>query len=669
MKGAKFLPLVVIVAGILAYHNSFSVPFMLDDQPSILENPTIRHLWPIWVPLSPPVWRMQGRPLPNLSLALNYALGGYEVWGYHALNLAIHMLVGLTLLGVMRRTLLQPKLRERFGAAAKELALAVAVLWTIHPLQTESVTYVVQRAESIMGLFYLLTLYCFIRGAESQRPGWWYGLSVAACAAGMGSKEVMVSAPLMVLLYDRTFVSGRFREAWRQRWPLYLALATTWILLGYQMVSIAKGGGYSVNMPRGKYVLTQLYAIAHYLQLSVWPHPLVFDYGNSLAGSIAEVLPQALVTVLLLGGTLVSLKYWPSIGFVGIWFFAILAPTSSVIPMAAQTMAERRMYLPLAAVVTLVLAGGYRVLGRRRYVAIGLAGVIVVVFGYLTVRRNVDYRSELAIWADTAAKRPESPRAHYNLGCTLLGLGKVQEAVVEFEQTLQIDPQSSAAHLNLGHALIRQGKVQEAVGHWKQALRIKPDYADAYTNLGKALWEAGRAAEAIEQYRQALRVKPDDAWAHYNLGCALEKMGRVEEAVEHYQQALQAKPDFAEAHYNLATVFLAGGKLPEAIDHYEQTVRIKPNFAEAWNNLGNALATAGRNPEAILRYEQALRLRPDFAEAHNNLGNVLSAVGKVSEAIDHYQQALRNKPDFVEARRNMEDTLRQAGRIQDTPSR
>jgi len=252
MRGQKLFPVVAVAAGLLAYHNSFTGSYFHDDFGSIIENPTIRQLWPIWKPLSPPYgtgWTVGARPLINLSVAVNYALGGYNVWGYHALNLAVHILAGLALLGIVRRTLLH---RARFCAAADELALAIAVLWMVHPLQTQAVTYIIQRSESMMGLFYLLTLYCFIRGVESplmENGKWfmgdgswrlgarlWYGLSVAACASGMTCKQVMVSAPVMVLLYDRAYVSGTFREAWRRRWPLYVGLASTWVLLGLVLV-------------------------------------------------------------------------------------------------------------------------------------------------------------------------------------------------------------------------------------------------------------------------------------------------------------------------------------------------------------------------------------------------------------------------------------------------
>ncbi len=243
VKGQRFIPILVIAAGIWAYHNSLTGPFIFDDLPSISDNRTIRHLWPAWYALSPPHGRgttVEGRPVLNFTLAVNYAFDGVKPWGYHVVNLAIHILAGLTLFGIVRRTLRQPALRERFGAVANDLALATAVLWIVHPLQTESVTYLSQRAESLMGLFYLLTMYCFIRGTASRSAGPWFIFSIVACLLGMATKEVMVSAPLMTLLYDRTFLSGSFREAWRRRRLLYLALGGTWILLGYLVATAGR---------------------------------------------------------------------------------------------------------------------------------------------------------------------------------------------------------------------------------------------------------------------------------------------------------------------------------------------------------------------------------------------------------------------------------------------
>ncbi|HUI08403.1 MAG TPA: tetratricopeptide repeat protein, partial [Verrucomicrobiae bacterium] len=501
MKARKLIPLVLIAAGLLAYHNSFTGPFIFDDVPSIQDNPTIRHLWPIWGPLSTPHrgrLTVEGRPIVNLSLAINYALGGYEVWGYHALNLTVHLLAGLTLLGIVRRTLRSPRLRERFGASADGLALATAVLWTVHPLQTESVTYVIQRAEVIMGLSYLLTLYCFIRAVNSRRTGVWYGLCLSTCALGMVSKEVMISAPVMVLLYDRAFVSASFRETWRRRWPLYLGLSATWVLLSY---SQARSLGHSWINTQSKgvtwwmYLLTEPGVILHYLRLSLWPQPLCFDYyGWPIARTWTSALPAALVMVILLGATGWAWKTKTTWGFLGAWFFLILAPSSSFIPLDSPAF-EHRMYLPLVAVVTLLVIGLYSLAGRRSAVVFVAAAIGFV---FLSARRNQDYRSELAIWRDTVAKRPDNPRAQSSVGI----------------------------------ALGRMGRFQEAIGHFEQALRLKPDYADAHSNLGTALLQEGDLQGAIKHYEQALQIEPNDAQAHFNFGVALEQAGQRDQAID-----------------------------------------------------------------------------------------------------------------------------------------
>ena len=604
---------VIVLAAIAAYHNSFSVPFVFDDARAITGNLTIRQLWPIGPVLSPPAnLTVGGRPLVNLSFALNYATSGTDVWSYHALNLAVHILAGLTLFGIVRRTLLQPCLRGRFGPEALPLALAVALLWILHPLQTESVTYVVQRTESLMGLFYLLTMYCFIRGADchvlrdngNKRPsesnrlchllsdkppgvlsGIWFALSVLACLLGMASKEVMVSAPLMVLLYDRTFVGGSFREAWKQRGRLYLGLGATWLLLGWLVVRTGTRGGtagFGSGVVWWAYALTQFRAVGHYLWLSVWPHPLVLDYGTALARQAVEVVPYALVVTLLVGGTVAGLRRRSAIGFAGAWVFAILAPTSSLVPVATQTMAEHRMYLPLAAVIALAVIGIHAGAGRRS----GIVYLMLAVgLGWLTVRRNEDYRSELAIWSDTVAKCPGNARAHFTLGNVYSRMERLPEAMDQYAAVLRLDPHHAEAHNGLGNILVRLERVAEAMTHYERALQLEPDYLQADYNYGNALVQAGRLPEAMKHYEHALRLDPQNAEVRNNLGSALLLAGRTPEAIGQYEQALRIKPDYAEAHYNLANALAQVEQLQEAIAHYEQALQIKPDYVEARDNL------------------------------------------------------------------------------------
>ena len=264
---------------IAAYCRTFGVPFIFDDLPSIVDNPSIRHLRTAFLP--PGDSTVGGRPVLNASLAVNYAVSGLAVWSYHALNVAIHALAGLVLFGIVRRTL-----AARMDGSATLVGFCAALVWALHPLLTESVTYVIQRGESLMGLFLLLTLYCLIRGAASagRAAKYWYGLSVATCLLGMGTKEVMVSAPLVALLYDRTFLSGSYREAWRRRRWVYAGLAATWLILPFLVISThGRNGsaGYGQGVTPVAYALTQFPAIVHYLRLSFWPFPLIFDYGSA----------------------------------------------------------------------------------------------------------------------------------------------------------------------------------------------------------------------------------------------------------------------------------------------------------------------------------------------------------------------------------------------------
>jgi protein O-mannosyl-transferase len=694
----------LVLAALAAYARSFSGPFVYDDLTSIPDNLSLRHLWPLSGPLSPPHggFTVDGRPILNLSFALNYAWGGASVAGYHAVNLLIHVLAGLTLFGLARRTLVRPVLAGRFGGDSLPIAFTLAALWTLHPLQTESVDYVVQRAESLMGLFYLLTLYAFVRGTERAAAGAsplpWYGAACGACLLGMGTKEVMVTAPVLVLCYDRAFVAGTFREAWRRRSGIHLALMATWIPLAFLVAGTGgdRGGtsGFDVGVAWWAYDLTQFQAVVRYLALSIWPRPLIFEYGFFWARTPGEILPYAAIVVPLGAASLWALVRRPALGFLGFWFFGILAPTS-LVPGPLQMIAEHRMYLPLAAVLALVAAGTHRLAGRR-----GLAALLAVAvgFGCLTARRQRDYRSELALWGDAVAKRPASLTARESFGAALAAAGRQAEAVAEFRTVLRAQPKDAQTQTDLGDVLAEMGRMDEAMPHLDEALRLKPNYAEAHVNLGAALDQLGRTQEAIAQYQEALRLKPGLGDAHNDLSDAWRRLGRTAEAIREAETAVALKPDFANARYNLANALAEAGRLPEARAQFAAGERIKPPSADALHGWGNALVHAGEVAEAlavylnaiglkpgdpVLRYDygtalaassryepaagefrEALRLRPAYPEAHNNLGNALSQLHRDEEAALQYEEALRLKPDNPRALNNLGLSLARLGRLQ-----
>lgn len=696
----------IAAAGLAAYSGSFSGPFVFDDPSSITANPTIRHLWPPWDVLATPraSVTVQGRPMLNLSFAINYAVSQSEVWSYHALNLLIHVLAGWALFGIVRRTLANSPTGLAFirqlgpagsapsagsespGPIAMVLGLSVAILWTVHPLQTEAVTYVVQRAESLMGLFYFLTLYFFIRYAESGQPAGasgWALLTLLSCLLGMATKEVMVSAPVMVLLFDRTFFAGSLREAWRQRRSFYLALAATWIVLA---LCLLRGGGnrggsigFGVGVSPWTYGLTQFQALGRYLLLVFWPNPLVFEYGAFTVKHASELMPWAAIVVPLAAGTFWAFWRRPAIGFLGVWFFAILAPTT-LVPGTSQMIVEHRMYLPLAAVLTLAVCAGHALFLRLEVCGAKMAGrnptadhqgghlsawprataafLTMVVGGatglaWLTAERNAVYRSALGLWSDTVAKRPHNPLAHDMLAEELLATGRIDEALAHYQEAVQLDPQFFLAHEKLGELFVRLGKTDEAAIHFREALRLRPDFADAHDNFGSLLAAQGRIPEAVSHIERALEIKPDYAEAHYNLANLLVLLRRGPEAVAQFEEAVRWKPDFPAAHYNLANTLGDLGRPVEAIAHYEAALRLKPDYPAAEYNLANTFASLHRLEEAVAHYREALRLKSDYAAAEVNLGSALFELGRLTEAEAHYLAALRLDPRLDDARENL----------------
>ena len=687
-RTTAFLAALILAAGILAYADSFAGPFIFDDLSSIPDNPNIRRLWPPWrAMVAPPQSTAAGRPVVSLSLALNYAIGGLNVRGYHVFNLAVHLLSALVLFAIVRRTLRSPRFAGRWERAAPWLGAATAMFWMLHPLQTEAVTYVIQRTELLMGLFYLLTLYCAIRGfavsgtggdgspdpsgqaaraGPSRRRWTWFAAAVAACALGMGSKEVMASAPLMVLLYDRAFVSGSFRISLRRHAALYAGLAATWLILGAIVWTGPRNQtvGFSLGFHARDYLLTQAGVIVHYLRLSLWPHPLVICYSDwPRATRLVDVLPQALLVLGLLAATVWSLWRYPAAGFPGAWFFLILAPTSSIVPIVTEVTAERRMHLPLAAVVALAVVGGYQLLAaacRRAamrprtpaFIGLGALTVAAVVFGVLTAARNRDYHSELAIWNDAVAKRPGSAEAASARGCAYNALGDYDRAIADFTRAIELKPDYAVAYNNRGSAYAALGRYDRSVADCSRAIELKPDYPDAYYNRGCTYKALGRYDLAAADFARAIELQPDYSDAWNNRGNARSALGDPEGALADFTKAVELKPDFADAYYNRGCTYKALGRYDLAIADFTRAIELKPDYAAAWNNRGNTYNALGDADRAIRDLTRAMELNPGGALACNNRGVVYAARGELDRALADFTKAIELKPDYADAYNN-----------------
>jgi len=640
-----FGALLLVALIFAAYHNNFNGPFIFDDLESIPQNISIRHLDTSFSPPDGNGITVSSRPVLNASFALNYALTGRKPTGFHYGNLLIHALAALTLWAVVRRTLRSPIFSERFNQSATQLSWLIAALWAVHPLQTESVTYIVQRAESLVGLFYLLTLYGFIRYAANR--SWpWFLFTSSVCLLGMGAKEVMATAPVIIFLYDRTFVSGSFRAAWQRHGKLHLCLASTLILLAVLVTSgHGRGGSVGVNetVSSWGYLCTQAVAIIHYLWLTVWPAQLNIDYGTLVEKNYAVIIPCGLAVIGALSATAFALVRRPQLSFLGAWFFVILAPSSSVIPVVTQTVAEHRMYLSLAALVAGAVLLAHRWLGRRYWMLLAL---LIASASIVTFQRNVVYQNEATLWQDVITKSPNNHRAWSNLGIYRLNKEKNPEgAKHDLEKALQISPDVPEVINSLGQALIKLGRHEEGLALVEKSLRLAPNAPMIHAGYGWALMELGQYAQALPYLEKALTILPYDHSLHYNIANTLMNLQRETEAEPHFIVSLSESPDEIDALNNYGTVLRRLGRLDEAIAHFNHVLALDPSSVKGHNNLGVALMMQGKSDQGLNHLRESARLDPTNFETRLNLSRALAQTGHFEETITLCETLVQEKPD------------------------
>jgi len=630
-RGVLLLGSVFLVLGCLAaYVGSYRGPFLYDDRGSVIDNPTIRQWSTAFRPLASG-WPVSGRPILNASFAANYAFSGLDTHGYHVTNWLIHVGAGLLLFGLCRRILMRV---PSMAASATGIAWATALFWMLSPLQTESVTYVSQRAESLMGLCYLGCLYGFIRayGGEATSLGW-ATVSVAACFVGIGCKEVMVTAPVVALVCDRVFVAGGWKAALAARRWYYCALVGSWVLLGVLMLGTGMRGGtvgFGAGIAWWAYAVTQFRAIATYLQLSFWPSPLLFSYGLTLGGPYVPLIIDAVLVLGLAGASVAGAVRGSKLGFLGVWYFAILAPTSSIMPVSTELIAEHRVYLSLAAVACLAAVAGHAIfsrLGRAigggaglvTFLGVGASVAVAAAEIGATRSRNKVYSSDYALWADTVAKSPDDAGARNNLGNTLVEAGRIDEAIEQFRAASRISPGYSDPHQNLGNVLTRMGRDAEAVSEYRLALPGNPTNANVLYNLGRTLQKTGDAAGATEAFDQALDGRSESAVVWYNLGNAFMDEGRSGKALAAFGKALALRPDYPDALLNHAGLLAQNGQVGAAILEFQRLVKLEPDAPDVHNDLGTLLAQSDDMAGAKREFREAVRLKPDYAEARSNL--------------------------------------------------
>ena len=617
LRGHALLAVLFLFVVLSAHGGSFHGEFFFDDQGAIQDNTSIHVLSSFSKVLSEAEYTtVAGRPLLNLSLAVNYALGGLHPEGYRVVNYLIHAATGYVLFLLLCRVLI---LFADTRAAAVPLALMISLLWCIHPLTINGVSYIVQRAESITSFFYLIVLWSFAKGIQTEQRRW-FVLSMVAAWLGALTKEIIATVPLTVIAFDALVFTRDWRMAWHRHWRVYLALFSAWIPLGLCMWA-SKGREGTVGFGRGvtlqEHLQTQVWAIAQYLRLVVWPQPIIFDYGDRFVVTDVTQVMIAIGVVLAFGGFVLWLLVRRSpLAFLGVLLGLLLAPTT-VIPIATQTVAEHRMYLASASVITLIVLVSY--LGLSRVPRLSSARVVTpsVVLGsvlvpvtllllLVTVRHTRVFLTNDSLWADTFQKLPSNMRAA--IGVAEARFRANDDATAERLGNQVIESNSKFAvnaYVLRGRIVERRGDFQKALDDFTQAIALCPSrrkYAmcDAYEHRAQVFLQQREFQKAIDDFAQAIRIRPKVIKYHHQQAIALRDAGHYDDALQELDQAEGIEPQNLNTDILRGSIGLVRGDLDLALASFDRILAQESAHVVARRSRARVLAQMNRWSDALV---------------------------------------------------------------------
>jgi len=632
--------LIIVVLGILIYSNTFNVPFVFDDTNNIVDNPAIKSfryfIDPSLVEKDHLTNFYQGRFVGYLTFAVNYKMHALHVTGYHVFNLLIHLLNALLVYWLVVLTLRTPYASDHFqkdilktSAPYCWLPLFTALLFVAHPVQTQTVTYIVQRFTSLATLFFLLSLVMYIkaRGLDSSKKAGYlfYAMSIISAVLAMRTKEIAFTLPVMIILYEWMFFKGDVRKRLLYIFPFLLTLPIIPLTLMGLKDTPASFSGIDeitritgIGLSRWDYLNTQFRVIVTYIRLLFFPVNQNLDYDYPLYRTFfnPEVLLSFLFLIALFGMGIYLLyksyrteqgkRFWLRLVSLGIfWFFVTLSVESSIIPIS-DLIYEHRLYLPsvgfFMALVSGIILIKERLAIRVRVVERALMPVMILLVIGLSVTayaRNMVWQDDGTLWADVVKKSPNKARPHYNLGLFYHVQGRLDEAIKAYQTAIKFKSDYAEAYYNIGLIYQNQGRLDEAIKAYQTAIKFKSDYAEGHNNLGAVYYKQGRLDDALTAYQAAISLKKDYAEAymtHYNVGIIHYRKGHLEEAVKAYQTAIKFKPDLAVAHNILGEVYVKQGRLEQAYREFQAVLKIDPNHKDARTNL-EALNRAMKNQQ------------------------------------------------------------------------
>jgi len=583
----------ILCLGAIVYSNTFYSPFHLDDTPSIVNNFFIRNLSNLQN-----IWNyLPRRFFLYLSIAFNYHFSGLDVFGYHLFNLGVHLLVAILVWWLTLLTLSTPAMKEnKITRHANLIALLAGLVFVSHPVQIEAVTYIVQRAASMAALFYLLSLSLYVKSRllQEDNSGRWkfyYIGSLISAIAAMFTKEITITLPLMVLLYEFSFLRTKKEFDWKYLFPFILTILIIPLTMFFtESVKAQHMRGVTADTPADissiHYLLTQFRVLATYIRLVFLPVHQNLDYDYPISKSIFEIptlFSLILLICVLFGAKHLFLKY-RLVSFSIFWFFLTLLPESSLLPIK-DVIFEHRLYLPLAGYSIFLVSSVFYLWGDKSIKAMNIVlAMVIACNSVLTYQRNKIWKDDLTLWDDTVAKSPHKARPHNNRGQIYYTQGKVKEALREFNKAIELDSTLADAYYNRGLIYYDQGKIDQALNDYDKAIEINPNYAIAYNNRGNAYAKQGLFARAISDFNKAIEINFMYAQSYNNRGSAYEKEGNPQKAVLDYNKAIEINPDFEEAYGNRGQIYYKEGHFAQALEDYNKAIELNPRDADTYNN-------------------------------------------------------------------------------------
>jgi tetratricopeptide (TPR) repeat protein len=611
----------------------------------ILENPTVRSFQYFIDPSKAKAFQnypgFVGRYVGYLTFASNYYLHGLDVRGYHLYNLIIHIVNAFLVYLIVLLTFSTQRMKESaLAAGAGHVALFSALLFVSHPVQTQAVTYIIQRFASLAACFYLASLACYIiarLSAQSTPQRVFYALSFISAVLAMKTKETAFTLPLAIALYEWMFFRGEFKRRFLRLVPLLL----TMLIIPLSFISLDSPEGEIIkdvedttrisDVSRTGYLLTEFRVVVTYIRLLFFPVNQNLDYDYPVSHSLFE--PPVFLSFLflicilglgiyLLGRSRTGDEAGRFAAFGVFWFFLALSVESTLIPL--HVIFEHRVYLPSAGAFWALGIGAYLLVTRLRHkwtraLAVSSMFLVPLVLSYAAYERNKVWGTERGLWEDVVSKSPNKARGHSNLGNAYEAEGQVDVAVEHFNIALELDPDNEVTHYNLGNAYRDKGLPDKAIEQYLTAVRLKPDYAEAHNNLGNVYRAKGSTEKALEHLEAALKLKPYKAEIHYNLGNAYVSEGLTERAIEHYDSALRLKPDYVSAHNNIAAAYLSKNMVEKAVEHYRAALGLNPGHVKAHYNLGLIHFIKGDMDAARREFQAVLWIDPENRDARRYL--------------------------------------------------